>query len=168
MLSKHIKIFWCHHFASLSEGQKTYLPLSSSIYNLIVLNRSLICIKNHIKQCQIFASTIKLNLENSKGVEKLLHLPYYFLLCIFFLIFQDSFFYHFLLFREVPSVILSGQVLVTKSFQFFSSEDGMLFSPSFLRDIFTGFRFHVATSSLSYLCHFLLASMVSHEKSTVI
>ena len=74
--------------------------------------------------------------------------------------------------KEIPSIIHSSRVvlLVTIFLWIFSSEN-ILASPSFLKDIFAGYRFlnqHFSSSTWKTLCHFFLTFIVAHEKSTVI
>ena len=80
--------------------------------------------------------------------------------------------YHFpCVWRTPCSHSLKVGFLATDSLKFPSSEN-VLISPSFLRDIFTGYRILgwqlFCLSSWNVLCHFLPAPVVSGEKAAVV
>lgn len=74
------------------------------------------------------------------------------------------------LFSELPSAILLRlSIPVTYSLNFLSSEN-VLISLPFQKDVFTGYRalcWQLFSFSTWEMCHFLLACMVSDEKSVI-
>ena len=92
---------------------------------------------------------------------------YYF---FFLLIIPRTFFYHFLfVWRIFFSYFLKISLLVTNFYTFLQLR--LLISSSFLKDIFTGYRildWQFSFSIWKIFCHFLLAFMISNDKSTVI
>jgi len=143
------------------------------VSNVIFLNISSIYVKKHIRQCILFGSNTKHNLESSRGKGKSVvftHIFAYYVLYSFS-VFQGSLFFCLFLFPELffRHSFRVG-LLVTSSLSFVLSEN-VFISHSFLRHNLPCLEFRVDIllfQQLKILFHFLLASKVSDQKSTVI
>ena len=143
----YIRIYCCYHF-----GVKPYLSsfLCFSFYNKIISNIYSNTFKTKSDIAIIFVSTIKQNLENSRGKGSLLFLP----------IFHDVFFlpdisgFRLLSFPFFQGASFSHYFTiglpVINSLSFPSSEN-VLISPSLLKDIFSDIGFWVDSSFLPAL-----------------
>lgn len=141
-----------------------YVPLCSLTYNIIGLNISI------PDSVIIFASTIKHNLENSKG-EVYLPMFLYTMFFISFLMFQSFFkkksFLSWL--ENFFSNSFRVRLLAENSLSFSLSENAFI-SCSFLKDISLNVGFWVDSSFSTWkmMCYFLLATVISNEKSAII
>lgn len=140
------------------------VPLGSLIYNIIDLNISV------PDSVIIFASTIKHNLENSKG-EVYLPMFLYTMFFISFLMFQSFFLKKSFLFWLENFFSNSSRVcLLAENSLSFPLSKNVFISCSFLKDISLNIGFWVDSSFSTWkmMCYFLLATVISNEKSAII
>lgn len=123
----------------------------------------------HIINVIIFASTVKHNLENSRGEGKSIVFTYIFAYHVLssFLMFQGFSFYKFISVLRISfSHSSKAGLLVTHSLSFPASEY-VLIPPSYPKDIFTGYSgLTVFFQHLKNVVPLLSYLIVSDEKST--